>query len=129
MVTESNYIKDDVYYGAVKIYGLSDDSKPMSYGNGSIFIEIDSGKNYIFDAENNEWVEKDNDVVFLSDVISESPQEIGELNPLVYGEWVASVIYPQGENVTVEIDESNKVIVTASDYTGNVVVICTKIKL
>ena len=67
MVTESQYISNGKYMGAVKLYGLSTDSKPTSVGNGSIFIEIDNvGKvdadtgaavnfTYYFDAENSTW--------------------------------------------------------------------------
>lgn len=38
-------------------YGLSTDSKPTSGGNGSCFIEIDTGKAFFFDAENSLWLE------------------------------------------------------------------------
>lgn len=67
MVTESQYISNGKYMGAVKLYGLSTDSKPTSVGNGSVFIEIDNvGKVdaetgaavnfiYYFDAENSTW--------------------------------------------------------------------------
>lgn len=67
MVTESQYISNGKYMGAVKLYGLSTDSKPTSIGNGSVFIEIDNvGKvdaetgaavnyTYYFDAENSTW--------------------------------------------------------------------------
>lgn len=39
--------------------GLSTDEKPINkyIGNGSIFLEIDTGKVFIFDEENQEWVE------------------------------------------------------------------------
>lgn len=38
--------------------GLSTDVKPTErVGNGSIFIEIDTGKVYMFDRENTEWKE------------------------------------------------------------------------
>ena len=40
--------------------GLSTDTKPTTLdnkdiANGSVFIEIDTGNVYIFDAENKEW--------------------------------------------------------------------------
>ena len=44
-----------------EIYGLSTDTKPTVdvYGNelanGSIFIEMDTGKGYMWDRENEEW--------------------------------------------------------------------------
>lgn len=42
--------------------GLSTDEKPVEIGdkdisNGSVFIEIDTGKIYFFDLENKEWKE------------------------------------------------------------------------
>ena len=39
-------------------YGLSTDSKPTSgVGNGSCFIEMDTGKVYFFNAAGNAWIE------------------------------------------------------------------------
>ena len=38
--------------------GLSTDEKPIErIGNGSIFIEIDTGKVFIFDEQNKVWKE------------------------------------------------------------------------
>ena len=38
--------------------GLSSDRKPTDYvGNGSVFIEMDTGKVFLYDKENNEWRE------------------------------------------------------------------------
>ena len=38
--------------------GLSTDEKPIeSVGNGSVFIEIDTGKVFIFDKQNKTWRE------------------------------------------------------------------------
>lgn len=38
--------------------GLSTDEKPVEkVGNGSIFFEMDTGKLYMFDAENKKWRE------------------------------------------------------------------------
>ena len=42
MVTENNYVADGKYMGAVTHYGLSTDTKPLTVGNGSMFIEIDN---------------------------------------------------------------------------------------
>lgn len=46
----------------VEIRGLSTDTKPSiedlpDLTNGSVFIEIDTGKIYFYDAENNLWKE------------------------------------------------------------------------
>ena len=39
-------------------FGLSTDTKPTeSVGNGSAFLEMDTGKIYFFDAENVTWRE------------------------------------------------------------------------
>ena len=37
--------------------GLSTDTKPIYARNGDLFAEIDTGKNYMFDAESGEWTE------------------------------------------------------------------------
>lgn len=46
----------------VELRGLSTDEKPVKIGeqiieNGSTFIEIDTGKIYFYDLENEEWME------------------------------------------------------------------------
>lgn len=40
-------------------YGLAADEKPVGddIANGSVFIEIDTGKAYFYDAENKTWRE------------------------------------------------------------------------
>lgn len=39
-------------------YGLSTDSKPTTgVGNGSIFIEMNTGKAYFFNLAGNAWIE------------------------------------------------------------------------
>lgn len=38
-------------------YGLSTDTKPETALNGMVFIEMDTGKLYFFDAENATWRE------------------------------------------------------------------------
>ena len=55
MVTESEYRINGKYMGATTLYGLSTDSKPTSVGNGSVFIEVDTGNAFFFDAENATW--------------------------------------------------------------------------
>lgn len=51
MVTVANLI--DEYDG------LSTDTKPTSgVRNGSVFAEIDTGKIYLFDEENSQWIEQ-----------------------------------------------------------------------
>lgn len=43
-----------------EFHGLSTDTKPLnkSIDNGSIFYEIDTGKTFRFDKENNIWLEQ-----------------------------------------------------------------------
>lgn len=66
VITEAQYMNNGKYMGAVTLYGLSTDTKPVTVGNGSVFIEIDNvGKQdadgnavnavYMFDAENSTW--------------------------------------------------------------------------
>ena len=124
MITEGQYVKDNVYFGAVKLFGLHTDSKPTCYGNGSIFTEIDTGKNFIFNASSGSWVEQGVTYEYISGDITESPQTIGSLPE---GDWVCSVLYPMNLDITVATDESNNVIVTSEDYTGAVVVLCFKV--
>ncbi len=42
---------------AADVRGLSTDTKPTTCPNGSTFVEMDTGKVYIFDAENAQWRE------------------------------------------------------------------------
>lgn len=55
MVTPPEYIENGKYMSAQIFYGLSTDTKPLLCGNGSIFIEIDTGIGYLFDAVGQEW--------------------------------------------------------------------------
>ena len=41
----------------VTLYGLSTDSKPTDCGNGSAFVEMDTGKVYFFNAAAGTWAE------------------------------------------------------------------------
>lgn len=51
--THTDYLHENATY-----FGLSTDTKPLQHiGNGTAFIEIDSGKIYLFDAEHTEWIE------------------------------------------------------------------------
>ena len=52
MITVSN-VPMPVYYG------LSTDTKPtgITGGNGSAFIEMDDGKLYLYDEDNDQWRE------------------------------------------------------------------------
>lgn len=60
--TEKINIKPDDYFISAEIRGLSTDEKPTivngkKIDNGSIFIEIDTGKLFFFDLENEQWKE------------------------------------------------------------------------
>ena len=55
-------IKPDKNYITVELRGLSEDEKPTEVNgklidNGSSFIELDTGKVYLYDLENEEWNE------------------------------------------------------------------------
>ena len=41
----------------VTIYGLSTDNKPIEYADGSVFVEVDTDKIFLFDEKNNAWRE------------------------------------------------------------------------
>lgn len=61
MVTHDRQIQnvDSINTTNVTFYGLSTDAKTTEgVGNGSCFIEMDTGKGYFFDLENNEWHEQ-----------------------------------------------------------------------
>lgn len=40
-----------------ELRGLSTDTKPTNADNGCIFIEMDTGKIYFYDADNTRWLE------------------------------------------------------------------------
>lgn len=53
LVTANNIASTNETY-----YGLSTDSKPTTgVGNGSIFIEMNTGKAYFFNAAGSAWIE------------------------------------------------------------------------
>lgn len=40
------------------LYGTSEDTKPTAgYANGATFLEVDTGKIYLFNEDSSEWVE------------------------------------------------------------------------
>lgn len=57
---ENSYSKLDGIYISAELRGLSTDEKPTEMNgkkldNGSTFIEIDTGKIYLYDLENEQW--------------------------------------------------------------------------
>lgn len=59
MVTADKNVQNvnGVLTGNVTFFGLSTDSKPTDCGNGSVFIEMDTGKAYFFNAAAGVWIE------------------------------------------------------------------------
>lgn len=61
MITNVNspQLRDGVYSSAATYFGLSTDAKPTGpeIGNGSCYLEMDSGKIWFYDAENSQWLE------------------------------------------------------------------------
>lgn len=60
--TEKLLNKNDGDYISCELRGLSTDEKPTEVdgkiiNNGSMFIEIDTGKLYLYDLESQEWKE------------------------------------------------------------------------
>ena len=45
--------------GIADIVCLSTDTKPTGFANGSIILEVDTGKFYVYDEENAEWTEQE----------------------------------------------------------------------
>lgn len=57
MVTLDKQIADGFSSANQTFYGLSTDDKPTGTGNGSFFLEMDTGKAYLFNADASEWIE------------------------------------------------------------------------
>lgn len=60
--TETLQSKGDEKSITIELRGLSTDAKPEkigdnNIGNGSLYIEMDTGKIYFYDAENEQWRE------------------------------------------------------------------------
>lgn len=60
--TKNNKFEQEETFIIVELRGLSTDTKPTEINgkiinNGSTFIEIDTGKIYFYDLENEEWKE------------------------------------------------------------------------
>lgn len=59
---ENSQINPNEYLISAELRGLSTDEKPVTIGgktmaNGSVFVEIDTGKLFFFDLENEQWKE------------------------------------------------------------------------
>ena len=53
-----NEVVDNNKLATMEMRGLSDDTKPTeNVGNGSIFIEIDTGKIFFYDLDSETWNE------------------------------------------------------------------------
>jgi len=57
MITTEKFYNDDYEYRAHAVFnGLSTDTKPTAgVPNGSVFVEVDTGYVYRFDAEHSTW--------------------------------------------------------------------------
>ena len=47
----------DTYYASVELVGLSTDTKPTNERNGSLSLEMDTGKVFVYDEANTQWRE------------------------------------------------------------------------
>lgn len=56
MVTDSDHLNTSNTNRPHTYYGLSTDEKPLDANNGSKYIEMDTGKVYLYDAEGAEWL-------------------------------------------------------------------------
>ena len=57
MVTDSDRLNTSQTNRPHTYYGLSTDEKPERANNGSRYIEMDTDKMFLFDAEGSEWLE------------------------------------------------------------------------
>ena len=57
MITDSEYLDTSRTNQPHNYFGLSMDEKPVAVNNGSLYIEMDTGKIYLYDAEGAEWLE------------------------------------------------------------------------
>ena len=57
MRTDSDHLNTSNANRPHTYYGLSTDEKPEAANNGSRYIEMDTSKMYLFDAEGAEWLE------------------------------------------------------------------------
>lgn len=57
--TFQGYTADGATIQVSTYFGLNSDTKPTddTVGNGSAFVEMNTGKLYFYDAENSEWKE------------------------------------------------------------------------
>ena len=50
--------EDGTVLNIANLFGTSGDSKPTEgYANGTVFLEVDTGKIYLFNEETSTWVE------------------------------------------------------------------------
>lgn len=49
--------KESLFERPINVFGLSTDQKPTDVINGSRYIEMDTDKVFLFDAEGKEWLE------------------------------------------------------------------------
>lgn len=57
MISTAGEVNKTDLKSAMDLRGLSGDSKPTDVPNGSTFLEMDTGKVFIFDKENLIWLE------------------------------------------------------------------------
>lgn len=48
---------DNLFWNTVELRCLSTDSKPTDVPNGSVLLEMDTGKVFIFNGANSTWIE------------------------------------------------------------------------
>ena len=57
MVTDSDHLNTSNTNRPHTYYGTAKDEKPETANNGSKYIEMDTSKLYLYDAEGAEWLE------------------------------------------------------------------------
>lgn len=77
---KKNSFKEGKPYLLLELRGLSDDTKPTKINNslidnGSVFIEIDTQDVYIYDLENETWINPDVDTNENNEEVEENVGE------------------------------------------------------
>ena len=70
-------VKDNLYLAS--IFGLSTDSKPTGYVNGSTFYELDTSNLYMLSGEDNTWVKQQSVITNVNQIIEIGSQ--GQTTP------------------------------------------------
>lgn len=99
--------------------GSQNDVKPLNVANGSVFIEIESGAKYLYDAENSLWIQW-NESGISDEQIQDAVDNYLEEHPVVEKEWVLKGTITTAEKDTgVDVDLSGCTELVITGYTDS----------